>query len=65
MEKVATIFGPLVFAAAVAIFGSSRPAVLSLIVFFVVGMILLLRVDVETGRRIARTEESELEKRLD
>jgi UMF1 family MFS transporter len=65
MEKVATIFGPLVFAAAVAIFGSSRPAVLSLIVFFIVGMILLLRVDVETGRRIARAEESELEKRLD
>jgi len=54
-----------VFAAAVAIFGSSRPAVLSLIVFFIVGMILLLRVDVETGRRIARAEESELEKRLD
>jgi UMF1 family MFS transporter len=65
MEKVATIFGPLLFAAAAAIFGSSRPAVLSLIVFFIVGMILLLRVDVETGRRIARAEESELEKRLD
>jgi len=65
MEKVATIFGPLVFAAAAAIFGSSRPAVLSLIVFFIVGMILLLRVDVETGRRIARAEESELEKRMD
>jgi hypothetical protein len=28
-------------------------------------MILLLRVDVETGRQIARAEESELEKQLD
>jgi UMF1 family MFS transporter len=64
MEKVATIFGPLVFAAAAAIFGSSRPAVLSLVVFFIVGMILLLRVDVEEGRRIARAEETELEERL-
>jgi hypothetical protein len=65
MEKAATFIGPLLFAAAGAIFGSSRPAVLSLIVFFVVGMILLLRVDVETGRRIARAEESELEKSID
>jgi len=64
MEKVATIFGPLVFAAAAAVFGSSRPAVLSLIAFFIVGMILLLRVDVEEGRRIARAEETELEERL-
>jgi UMF1 family MFS transporter len=47
------------------VFGSSRPAVLSLIVFFIVGMILLARVDVEEGRRIARAEERELEERLD
>ena len=48
-----------------AIFGSSRPAVLSLIVFFIAGMILLLRVDVETGRRVARVEEAQLKKQLD
>jgi UMF1 family MFS transporter len=65
MEKVATIFGPLLFAGAGALIGSSRPAVLSLVVFFLVGMILLLRVDVDTGRETARAEESELEKRLD
>ncbi|MBN2551583.1 MAG: MFS transporter, partial [Spirochaetales bacterium] len=65
MEKVATIFGPLVFAGAGALFGSSRPGVLSLIVFFIAGMILLLRVDVEAGRRVARAEEDELESRLD
>jgi len=65
MEKAATFIGPLLFAAAGVIFGSSRPAVLSLIVFFIVGMILLLRVDVETGRQIARAEENELEKRID
>jgi hypothetical protein len=65
MEKAATFVGPLLFAAAGTIFGSSRPAVLSLIVFFIVGMILLLRVDVESGRQIARAEEKELEQRLD
>ena len=60
MEKVATILGPLVFAAAGTLFGSSRPAVLSLIVFFIVGMLLLARVDVEAGRRLAREEEARL-----
>ncbi|UCF97281.1 MAG: MFS transporter [Spirochaetaceae bacterium] len=65
MEKVATIFGPLLFAAAAALFGSSRPAVLSLIVFFIVGIVLLMRVDVERGRYIARAEETELKSRLE
>jgi MFS family permease len=60
MEKAATILGPLVFAAAGTAFGSSRPAVLSLIVFFIVGMLLLARVDVEAGRRLAREEEARL-----
>ena len=55
----------LLFAGAGTLFGSSRPAVLSLIAFFIAGMILLLRVDVEAGRRVARAEEDELESRLD
>jgi UMF1 family MFS transporter len=65
IEKLATLVGPTLFVIAGAIFGSSRPAVLSLIIFFIVGTILLLRVDVETGRRIARAEENELGKRLE
>ena len=58
MEKFASIMGPLVFVAAVALFGTSRPAVLSLIVFFAVGAWLLMKVDVEAGRRQARAEEA-------
>jgi UMF1 family MFS transporter len=54
MSKFSAIFGPLLFAGAVAIFDSSRPAVLGLIVFFVVGIWILNKVDVEEGRRIAR-----------
>lgn len=53
MEKFSTILGPLVFAWAATTFGSSRPAILTLIAFFVIGGYLLSRVDVEEGRRIA------------
>jgi UMF1 family MFS transporter len=57
-EKFAGIFGPLLFAAAIAVSGSSRNAILSVIVFFVAGGLLLARVDVEEGRRAAREAEA-------
>jgi MFS-type transporter involved in bile tolerance (Atg22 family) len=60
MEKFATLLGPLVFAGAAALFGSSRPAVLSLILFFLAGIVLLLRVRVQEGRAAARAEEQSL-----
>ena len=53
-EKFAGIIGPLVFAGVVALSGSSRGAVLSIIVFFLAGAILLSRVDVDEGQRVAR-----------
>lgn len=53
-EKFAGIFGPAVFAAAIAITGSSRVAVLSVIGFFLVGGALLAAVDVEAGERAVR-----------
>ena len=53
-EKVAGIFGPLFFAAAIWLTGSSRSAILSVIVFFVAGAALLLLVDVDGGRRRAK-----------
>jgi len=58
MEKFSTILGPLVFAFAATTFGSSRPAILTLIVFFVIGGYLLTRVDVEEGRRVAHAEDA-------
>lgn len=45
-ERGTSWIGPLVFAAAVQFTGSSRIAILSLIVFFVVGLLLLLPVNV-------------------
>jgi len=57
MEKFSTILGPLVFAWAATTFGNSRPAILTLIAFFVIGGYLLMRVNVDEGRRVAREED--------
>jgi UMF1 family MFS transporter len=56
-EKFAGIFGPLFYAAAIALTGSSRNAVLSVIFFFIAGALVLTRVDVDEGRRVAREAE--------
>jgi len=60
MEKFSGVIGPLIFAFAATSFGSSRPAILSIIVFFIVGGYLLTRVDVEEGRRVAQAEDAAL-----
>jgi UMF1 family MFS transporter len=60
MEKFSAFIGPLVFAGAAATFGSSRPAVLSIVAFFIVGGVLLARVDVDAGRTVARREDQAL-----
>ncbi len=59
-EKFAGIVGPGVFAVMIALTGSSRGAILSLITFFVVGGLLLSRVDVEEGREAARRADADL-----
>ena len=60
LSKFASVLSPIVFVLAVALFDSSRPGVLSLIVFFAVGMFLLSRVDVAEGRRVAKEKDAEL-----
>ena len=54
MSKFSAMLGPLLFAAVAISFGSSRPAILSIVVFFVVGALLLVRVDVDEGIRVAK-----------
>ena len=58
-EKFAGILGPAVFALLIAITGSSRTAVLSIVAFFLIGGFLLSRVDVEAGRRAALEADDE------
>jgi UMF1 family MFS transporter len=60
VEKFAGIFGPALFAQVIALTGSSRGAILSVIAFFVVGGVLLHFVDVEQGQRAAREAEAAL-----
>lgn len=56
-EKFASIFGPLLFALAIAITGESRLAIFSVIVFFIGGAVILSIVNVEDGRKVARQAE--------
>jgi UMF1 family MFS transporter len=55
-EKFAGIVGPALFAITVRATGSSRNAILSVIAFFVIGALLLWKVDVEEGKRVAAAE---------
>ncbi|HEY3122382.1 MAG TPA: MFS transporter [Vicinamibacteria bacterium] len=57
-DKFAGVFGPAIFTVMVWTTGSSRSAILALIAFFVIGGVLLLGVDVERGRRVAREAEA-------
>ena len=56
-EKFAGIIGPFVFTIIVQATGSSRSAVLSVVVFILVGGALLFFVNVEEGQRVAREAE--------
>jgi UMF1 family MFS transporter len=54
VERFATILGPAIFTLSVVVTGSSRNAVLFVILFFVAGAWLLSLVNVEEGERVAR-----------
>jgi UMF1 family MFS transporter len=59
-EKFSNIFGPLLFTVTIALTGSSRNAILSVIAFFAVGAAVLTFVDVEKGKQAARDAEAGL-----
>ena len=52
-DKGTSWLGPLLFGLALQFTGSYRVAILSLIVFFVIGMLLLFKVNVREGTRQA------------
>jgi len=58
-ERYAGVLGPAIFAVMAGL-GSSRTAILTLIPFFVSGMLLLAKVNVAAGRREAAAGEGEL-----
>ena len=57
-DRFGGAIGAFVFGVVLHATGSSRPAILALIVFFGVGMVLLSRVDVERGRQAAMEAEA-------
>jgi UMF1 family MFS transporter len=59
-ERYAGVLGPAVFAMVVSQSGSGRNAILAVLAFFVVGALVLTRVDVDAGRAAARRAESDL-----
>ncbi len=59
-EKFASIAGPFLFGLVSTIMGESRLSIVSLVIFFTAGMLILTRVNVERGVQTALSEEQEL-----
>jgi MFS transporter, UMF1 family len=59
-EKFASIFGPLLFWVTIATTGNSRNAILSVILFFAIGAVVLSRVKVAEGQQAARAADEGL-----
>jgi UMF1 family MFS transporter len=58
-ERYAGILGPAIFAWVIEASGTSRNAILSVVLFFIVGATILTFVDVDAGRRVARAAEAD------
>lgn len=63
-EKFAGILGPFLYATVGQITHSPKSSILSIVVFFFIGIWLLRRVDIEKGARVAAEEEREVESGL-
>lgn len=57
-EKFATIAGPFLFGVVSTVMGNSRLSIVSLVIFFAAGMILLRTVNIERGTAVALQEEN-------
>ncbi len=59
-EKFASILGPFIFGVVSRIMNESRLSIASLIVFFVLGIFILTRVNIERGYQVAQQEEASM-----
>jgi UMF1 family MFS transporter len=57
-ERIAGVFGPAVFAAGGILTGSSRAAILPVMLFFVIGGALLYFLDLAEGKRVAEAADA-------
>jgi len=63
-EKFAGILGPLLYGSVGQITHSPQSSILSIAVFFIIGIILLWRVDIEKGSKVAAEEEQKTQSSL-
>jgi UMF1 family MFS transporter len=63
-EKFAGILGPFLYAIVGQVTHNPKSSILSIAVFFIIGIILLLRIDVDKGAKIAAEEERVIESSL-
>jgi UMF1 family MFS transporter len=59
-EKFSSIAGPFLFGLISTLMGESRLSIVSLIIFFILGMIVLTKVDVERGVQVAKEEDERM-----
>ncbi len=59
-EKFNTVIGPLVFALVKTITGNSRLAIISLVIFFLAGIAILAKVNIERGIQTAKAEDAKM-----
>ncbi len=59
-EKFATVLGPLLFGLVSTIMGESRLSIVSLVIFFIIGLVVLTRVNMQRGIDVALEEESRM-----
>jgi len=59
-EKFASILGPAIFGVVSRIMNESRLSIASLIVFFLLGILVLTRVNISRGEQVALSEEAQL-----
>ncbi len=59
-EKFNTVIGPAIMAVVTQLTGEGRLGILSLVVFFVAGMLMLQKVDIERGTRRAQEEDARM-----
>jgi UMF1 family MFS transporter len=59
-DRFGGALGSIVFGTVLATTGTSRPAIVSLVAFFALGALILSRVDIDRGRRVAREAEAGL-----
>lgn len=59
-EKFATVLGPLLFGLVSTIMGESRLSIVSLVIFFIIGLVVLTRVNMQRGIKAALAEEARM-----